>query len=173
MRDFRMEMGDGSYTINARGGLHVENAVIFRKNFEGRPNKFGNTTKGFALVLPEDIGAELAERGWNVKTTVGDDPLPVIDVVVNFESKYPPDIRMWCIGSSGREIPITITPENSKKLDEAFLEKICLEISPSKTMKGYCNTFYCTRRNNAPRFSMYDTGDDIDFPIPDDDLPIG
>lgn len=168
MRDFRAELANASYEITPKGGLHIENAVIFKKNFAGDPSKtkFNSKAKTFCLALPDIIADELSIAGWTIKETRGDDPIPYIGVTMNFESTYPIDVKLWTESKSGRILPITVTDESAHILDEAMLTKVCCDIRPSANMKGYCNKFYATKVPRTSGYSMYE-----EEPYETDDTP--
>lgn len=168
MRDYRKEMVDSSYEITPKGDLHIENAVIFKKNFAGDPSKtkFNSKDKTFCLALPDIIADELSIAGWTVKETKGDDPVPYIGVKLAFNGKYPIDVKLWTESKSGRILPITITDESAHILDDSWLTKVCCDIHPSANMKGYCNRFYATKVPRTTGYSMYD-----EEPYETDDIP--
>lgn len=82
--------------------LEVRNAVMIWTNFEGKPNRFGNTTKNFNLVINEELKAALEsnpEKEFNIHHIGGegtDDPIMYfINVKVNMESAYPPVVTLY------------------------------------------------------------------------------
>lgn len=82
--------------------LEVRNAVMIWTNFEGKPNRFGNTAKNFNLVINEELKAALEsnpENEFNIHHIGGegtDDPIMYfINVKVNMESAYPPVVTLF------------------------------------------------------------------------------
>lgn len=85
--------------VTTPGDVTVRDAELQYINFEGRATRFkpaGESSRGFRLILPEDVAQDMADVGWNVKKTrphrdatpeeiENFDPRPFLDVKVNFE----------------------------------------------------------------------------------------
>lgn len=82
--------------------LEVRNAVMIWTNFEGKANRFGNTTKNFNLVINEELKAALEsnpEKEFNIHHIGGEgteDPeMYFINVKINMNSAYPPVVTLY------------------------------------------------------------------------------
>lgn len=82
--------------------LEVRNAVMIWTNFEGKANRFGNTTKNFNLVISEELKNALEanpQKEFNIHHIGGEgteDPIMYfINVKVNMESAYPPVVTLY------------------------------------------------------------------------------
>lgn len=92
-----------------RGVLEVRNAVIIFTNFAGQPNRFGNKTKYFNLVLPADLKDFLEQAqstNKDLKLSIhqypnkpdleADEPvLYYINVKLGMNSAYPPAVTLF------------------------------------------------------------------------------
>lgn len=139
------------YTRLNNGDLRIENAVIFKTNFEGRPTDFvpqgGRRT--FLLALSRDMADVMSEEGWNVKyrepRVEGDDPLIFTEIVVNMDSKWPPKVVLYS-DFHGRKSHNDLDGETIKQLDYIEMANVDLIIHPRKhdrssqySIKGYAN----------------------------------
>lgn len=144
---------ESNFTRLVNGDLKVENAVIFKTNFEGRPTDFvpkgGKRT--FLLVLTKDMADVLSEEGWNVKyrspKVEGDDPLMFTEIIVNMESNWPPKVCLYS-GFNGRKSANNLNEETITCLDKINIASVDLIIHPRRrkpdgsspyTVKGYAN----------------------------------
>lgn len=82
--------------------LEVRNAVMIWTNFEGKANRFGNTTKNFNLVINEELKEALEanpQKEFNIHHIGGEgteDPIMYfINVKINMESAYPPVVTLY------------------------------------------------------------------------------
>ncbi len=75
------------------GNLHVENAHITFKNFEGRSDQYNmNGAKSFALVVPEEFVDMLQANGWKLRIkpdTRGEGDFVTLKVKVKFNNQGP------------------------------------------------------------------------------------
>ena len=56
---------------NKVGNLLLEDAKFFgRPNFAGEKNRFNETKRQFTVLIPNDVGENLRQAGWNVKTNI-------------------------------------------------------------------------------------------------------
>ena len=92
-----------------RGVLEIRNAVLFFTNFAGKANKYGNTSKTFNVVLPNDLKEYLEEcqlRGQDLHVNIhrfptltkdnADDPcVYYINVKINMETEYAPLVTLY------------------------------------------------------------------------------
>lgn len=98
--------------VNKHKTLEIIQAAIIWKNFQGKPDGYGNATRKFNVVIPQAVAVELEKRGWNVKSRqlirkdVDGNVLPpviadekgeapfayYIEVKINMESEWPPKI---------------------------------------------------------------------------------
>lgn len=93
----------------AEDRIAIENAQLAFRNFsgkEGRYNPAGRRT--FCVILPDEVGKDLLDRGWNVKTLeprdADEEPRMYISVEVRFSKENPqfnPKIVM--INDHGRD----------------------------------------------------------------------
>lgn len=125
---------------------------IFHTNFRGLETEFNkNGYKEFNIVLPEDIGRDLIDRGWNVKILPpreeGDEELMHLPVRINFDSAYPP--RVWLINAeNGKRTMLddeTIGQLDFLSRDE--IERVNIVVNPrtwslrgNSGIKAYCNS---------------------------------
>lgn len=123
------------YTRLVNGDLSVEGAVIIWTNFAGKPTKFNSAggKRTFALVLSEEIADELRDEGWNIKIRdpkeEGDDPLIYTEIVVNMESKYPPQVVLYS-EFRGRKSVNQLDGDSIGELDRINRENVDLIIHP-------------------------------------------
>lgn len=82
----------------------LEDAPIIFRNFQGKEGQYNAAgDRNFAVVLEIELAERLIADGWNVKFLKvqedGDDPVPYIQVSVNFKNRPP---RVVTITSGGR-----------------------------------------------------------------------
>jgi len=81
------------------GTIKIEGAKLMYKNFAGKATKFSpEGRRTFCVALDQDFANKLAEDGWNIKYRVpkdpDEDPLPYIQIKLNFAGPYPPTIYL-------------------------------------------------------------------------------
>lgn len=143
-----MPQGDGT--------VMLEDAEILWPNFSGREGPFNQVgERGFSVVLPADIAAQMAEDGWNVKQTKpreeGDEPKPFVDVAVKYGKGRDPRIVM--VTSRGRT---TLDEGAIELLDYADIRVADMILNPSKWdvngrngIKAYLKTMFVTIEEDA------------------------
>lgn len=161
-------LNECEFTFLERGDFRVSNALVFYRNFEGRPTNInpegGKST--FCLALPDDVADMLADRGWNVKIRMprneGDIPVKYTECVVNMGSVTPPRVE-FITNFNGIETTTPLTTQSSlKRLDEARLARIDLYIWPYKhdrkpyTFKGYANGIKAWQANVQNYGGLFD-----------------
>jgi len=135
---------------SADGTIVIEDARIMYRNFAGKKGMFNDEGKrNFAVVLPEDVAAQLEADGWNVKRTKpreeGDIPIPFLSVAVSFENR-PPRITMIANG-----VRTHITEDLVDLLDAVDILNVDLVVRPYKWevqgnggIKAYLKTLFVT-----------------------------
>lgn len=132
------------------GNLIIENAEVLFLNFsgiEGQYNRKGD--RNFCIVLEEELAAQMARDGWNIKTLKpreeGEPGRPYIQVAVGYKSR-PPHIVM--ITSKGRT---ALGEDEVAILDWIDIKNVDLIIHPSEWsvngksgIKAYLKTFFVT-----------------------------
>jgi len=143
---------------NKDNTLIIKNAVIVRRNFEGRVdnyNKSGDRT--FSVVIDNELAIALKNDGWNVKFDKrydADDPdAPAyLDVKVSYDNaRYIPKIVQVTYDSEGRPRRTFFHKNTVANLDSADIEDVRLEINPHNYtvnnhsgIKAYLRTMYFT-----------------------------
>lgn len=96
------ELNKSEFIFHDNRTLEVRNAVLIWTNFQGKANRFGNTTKNFNLVINEEVKAALEQdptREFTIHSIGGegtDDPIMYfINVKVNMTSAYPPVVTLY------------------------------------------------------------------------------
>ena len=96
------ELSKSEFIFHDNRTLEVRNAVLIWTNFQGKANRFGNTTKNFNLVINEEVKAALEQdptREFTIHSIGGegtDDPIMYfINVKVNMTSAYPPVVTLY------------------------------------------------------------------------------
>jgi len=107
------------------GNVTVRDARIIFKNFSGKAGPFNaEGDRNFGVLLPEDIAAQMAEDGWNVKwlepREEGDIAQPWISVSLKYRGRdgqtlKPPKVTM---------ITTTTTGTNRTPIGEAEIETL-------------------------------------------------
>lgn len=92
-----------------------EDAHIILRNFSGKEGPYNKAgIRSFGVLLSEEIAAELARDGWNVKylepREEGDEPVPFLPIGVRFDIR-PPRI-------------VILTEDTRTQLDENSCEVI-------------------------------------------------
>lgn len=148
------------------------------RNFAGRPGKFDREggKKTFALILSPEEADALSADGWNVTVpTPKDDSYPIIPILnvrVNYNSNYPPEIYVMT-----DEYKTKLTPETVSSLDYAAIEYVDIIISPHEYQKrdgsgwaasAYLRTLYVkiVKDELAEKYSnLIDTTEDNPLPF--------
>lgn len=112
--------------------VHIENARIGFKNFEGREGKYNKAgDRSFAVFLDRQSAEAMAADGWNVKFPAevpGQDPEdardPYLSVSVSID-KFPSIINLVSNGS-----PTRLIGEEAGILDWTELESVDLILRP-------------------------------------------
>jgi len=107
----------------------MEDARIIFRNFEGREGRYNRAgDRNFCVLLPEELAAQMAEDGWNIKALKareqGDPDQPYIQVTVGFKFKPP---KIVLITSRGRN---DIGEDMIDMLDWIDIAKVDLIIRP-------------------------------------------
>ena len=96
------ELSKSEFIFHDNRTLEVRNAVLIWTNFQGKANRFGNTTKNFNLVINEEVKAALEQdptREFTIHSIGGegtDDPIMYfINVKVNMTSAYPTVVTLY------------------------------------------------------------------------------
>lgn len=96
------ELSKSEFIFHDNRTLEVRNAVLIWTNFQGKANRFGNTTKNFHLVINEEVKAALEQdptREFTIHSIGGegtDDPIMYfIKVKINMTSAYPPVVTLY------------------------------------------------------------------------------
>ncbi len=133
----------------------VEGAPIIFRNFAGKESQYNRPgDRNFAVILEQDIAAQLAADGWNVRTLEareeGDEDTPYIPVAVNFKNRPP---RIVLLTSTTR----TQLDESSVEvLDWADIETADLiaraynwEVNGKTGTKAYLQSLFVTITEDA------------------------
>ena len=81
--------------------LEIDNAVIIWKNFSGKANRFGDTTKHFNIVVNKEVADELAKKGVRIYSSndtdseTGEPSFRFFDVKINMDNAYPPLVTVF------------------------------------------------------------------------------
>lgn len=158
---------ESKYVWLENGNLSVEHAVIMYKNFEGRPDRFNvkGGKRTFNLVLSNAAAEELKELGWNIKEKPPRDAdeewLYTTEIVVNMESKYPPQIYL-CSEKKGKKRMVRLDADMLKELDSGEFSNIDLIIHPYVhdkdarfRYKGYCQSLWAMQSASTEFGSKY------------------
>ena len=96
------ELSKSEFIFHDNRTLEVRNAVLIWTNFQGKANRFGNTTKNFNLVINEEVKAALEQdptREFTIHSIGGegtdDRIMYYINVKVNMTSAYPPVVTLY------------------------------------------------------------------------------
>lgn len=128
----------------------IEDARIIFRNFAGREDKFNREgDRNFAVILPEDLAAQLLADGWNVRALAsreeGDPDTPYIPVAVSFKVRPP---RVVMITSTAQT---NLSEDTIEVLDWAeirLVDLICRgydwEVNGKSGTKAYLQTLFVT-----------------------------
>lgn len=153
--------------------IEIENAELIMpfRNFSGKSSKFNKEgDRNFAVYIPEDMAAQLADDGWNVKRTnprnEDDEARPYLNIAVKFGYR-PPEIL---VGTSPRAMK-RMDEDTVGELDWADIASVDLTIRPraydvnGKTgIKAYLGEMYViiNKSSFAERYSS-ETAEDLLF----------
>lgn len=106
--------------------LEVTDAVLFWKNFEGKPNKFGTCRRNFNLAVSTEAGEALKKMNFRVNDLVDKEDektvlFQFINVKVNMESAYPPIVTVFT-DFNGRRSHTAISIETIGTLDKVSIQ---------------------------------------------------
>lgn len=153
-----------------KNNISLEDAKIGYKNFSGAEGNFNpKGRRNFCVFLESELGERLQQDGWNVKWGTpkeeGDDPLPYIQVAVQYKN-VPPRIVLISQTQSGDILGKTLLDETSVNiLDWADIRNVDLIITPydwevggKNGVKAYVKSMYVTiavddfesKYNNVP-----------------------
>ena len=155
---------------NVRRQFTLEDARILKRYFAG--DKYGK--RSFLLALPEDLGKELLDEGWNVRHLPPRDEeeegLYCMNVQVRFDT-IPPNI--YIVHASKRR-KTRIDEDTVASLDWAEISSVDLTVSSSRYdvmgkqgIKAYLKAMYVTVVEDELA-SKYDFEDEIDEETPFD-----
>lgn len=145
---------NSKFTTLADGNIRVDNAIVFWKNFSGKPTDFNPNggKRTFELALSREFAEYLRQQHWNVKTKELDDGdvLYHTEIVVNDQSAYPP--RLYKISEfMGKQTMALMKPEQYSKLDQDNLAMVDMDIHPyvhnrgfNGATKGYLKNMWAT-----------------------------
>ncbi len=133
----------------------MENVRIIFRNFKGAEGQYNREgDRNFAVLLDEDVAAQMAKDGWNVKwlkaREEGDVEQPYLTVAVNFKGRPP---RVVMITSRGRT---NLGEDEVEILDWADLRNVDLIVRPyewvvngKNGVKAYLQSIYATIEEDA------------------------
>lgn len=153
------------------GNLVLENCRFFKKpNFAGERDDFGNTSRQFNVMIPNELADQLRQIGWKVKTLLPrpdfpeDEARSFLKVNSDFwfarghegDMNYEKGPDVWIIQSDQRE---KLTSKTVPILDNALFENVDMEIRgweyrPEENPGEYTArlvTFVAVMRPNALR----------------------
>lgn len=143
----------------------LENVKIQFRNFAGKAGTYNaEGNRNFAIFLDEDISAQMAEDGWNVKylnpREEGEMPQAYLTVKVNFRGRPP---RLFMVTSRNKT---QLDEDSAMLLDFADIQSSDVIISPyhydvnGKTgVTAYLQAIYCTIREDYLSLKYADVPD--------------
>lgn len=173
-----------------RGVLEIREAVLLFTNFSGQKNQWGNASKNFNIVLPNDLKEFLEECQLRDKSLhvnihkypqnaagTDDDPcLYYINVKVNMDSEFPPIVTLYTNRQKTNEFGQLEMKKSHNSLDDATIGVLdrcdmeradCkLNLKESKANPG--NAVFYLRQLNVIQTVIPDFGgayEDWDEPI--------
>ena len=129
--------------------LEVRNAVMIWTNFEGKANRFGNTTKNFNLVINEELKAALEadpNKVFNIHHIGGEgteDPdMYFINVKINMDSAYPPVVTLYT-DFRGVKSHVALDDASIQCLDHVNIQSAdcVLNLYESKMHQGHVSAY--------------------------------
>lgn len=153
--------------------LFEDTKFIYKTNFSGDPDRdgYGSTTRKGCVIIPdEELAQALLADGFNVKisrpTIEGAEPQHYINIIVNYESKWPPKIYLVS-GEKGR---VLLDRDSVGMIDDIYVRNVNVSLSPHinkrtgrKTL--YVDTMYVEQEIDrdpfAARYARHN--DDINF----------
>lgn len=136
--------------------LIIEDAPLMFRNFSGKPGKFNKEgDRNFCVKIDTELADELAGEGWNVKQLTprsqDDDPVPYLQIKVNYNGPRPPKVYMIVNGQK-----TLLDADTVNTIDFADIKQADLVISSSNWevqgkcgVAGYLKTAYITLNIDA------------------------
>lgn len=130
---------------NTQNNVLIENTnFIWRTNFSGEPDRFGNTKKKASIIVPDvDLAMDLMGEGFNVKTTKpregeeeGFVPKYFIDIQARYGSKKPPEIFLGSEDTTYR----LLDEETVGEIDHHYILNV--DVTLNKYEKNGNKSFY-------------------------------
>lgn len=108
----------------------LEDARLLFPNFAGIATEFNKPgDRNSCVLIGDELAAQLAAIGWNIRIGKSTDPDVVPGKFINFtvkiDSKFPP--RLWLIRQGHR--PELMSPEDYNILDFARFKSVSLKIN--------------------------------------------
>ena len=126
----------------------MEGAELAFINFAGREGRYNDKgDRNFCIILPDELAAQLAADGWNVKSLKDLPDRPYIQVKVDFKYYKPPRVTM--ITSVGRT---NLDEDTVEIIDSVDIRNVDLIIrgydwtmpSGASGTKAYLQTMFVT-----------------------------
>jgi len=130
--------------------ITLEGVRIAFRNFSGAEGQFNRKgDRNFCVFLPEDVAAQMANEGWNIRTLKAreeeDEPQAYIQVAVNYNGRPP---RVVMITERGRtslgEGEIDILDWAEVKTTDVIIRPYQWEVSGKTGVKAYMQSVYIT-----------------------------
>lgn len=145
----------------------VEDAQIIFRNFSGKEGQYNREgDRNFAVILDPTVADQMLKDGWNVRTLQpreeGDEPVPYIQVTVNFKNRPP---RVVMITSAGRT---NMSEDMVDTLDWAEIKTADLiangyewSVNGKSGVKAYLKSLFVTIEEDAleRKYATMDTGE--------------
>lgn len=171
------QLKSSEFIFNTPTQLEVRNAVIIWTNFEGKANRYGNTTKNFNLVISEEL-KNILESTPNKEIKIHsiggegtDDPeMYFINVKVNMTSAYPPLVTLYT-DYRGVKNHVALDDASIQCLDRIFIDSAdCkLNLYESKNFPGhvtaYLNDLKVIQKKEVAYGGKYDAWDEPVMPV--------
>ena len=116
--------------MEARKFYDVDGRNIKFRNFEGKAGKYNaEGDRNFCLLLDPDTADNMLAEGYNVRFLKprddNDEPVPYIQIKVNYGKGRPPKITQ--VTSRGK---VELDENTVRNLDWAEIESACISINP-------------------------------------------